>query len=83
MCFSFINSPPLLPQVVYLKVYKIMYFWYTDTSASSGIPKVYDFYILFGIPLWGKSGGELMKEKLINPQNFSTSHRITFDSESF
>ena len=40
------------------------------------------FYILFGIPPMGKSGGELMKEKHINPQNFSTSHQITFDGEA-
>ena len=36
----------------YTKKYiRIIYFWYTDTSASSGIPKVYDFYILFVYPL--------------------------------
>ena len=70
MCFSFINSPPLLPQGVYQKVYK--------NYILFGI----DFYILLGIPHWGKSGGELMKEKHIDPQNFSTSRQITFDELS-
>ena len=81
---AFLSSTRLhfYPKGVYQKVYKnhilLVYRYISELRYTKSILFLYTFWYT----PWDKSGGELMKEKHINPQNFSTSHQITFDSEA-